>query len=190
MQNPLTLYCPQAYPPPIPSLPMHALPLFYPTHAHPPPILSHLMNALCLVYPSPHHACLPPILSHPMHAHPLFNPSPSTPSPYSILAHAHPPPILSHPIGSPYFYPSLYIPPKYSTVFYFIPAHACPPVTHILKAFLLSVLTPDSEYATFESAHNEHVHHFTKHQFINSWTPECLLFFIHMNSPPHHIYIT
>ena len=92
VQNPLILYYPHAYPPPILSHPMHALPLFYPTPgmhspcAIPPPVLSHPMHVLPLFYPT--HACPPPILSHLMHAV----------SPYSILAHAHTPPILSQPM--------------------------------------------------------------------------------------------
>ena len=96
VQNPLILYYPHAYPPPILSHPMHTLPLFYPahacpplfypTHACPPPILSHLTHTL------------PPILYQPMHTFPLFYPSPSIPSSYSIPAHAYLPPILSQPM--------------------------------------------------------------------------------------------
>ena len=76
---------PHACPPPIPSHPMHALPLFYPTpcmpapysiplHVCPPPILSHSMHALPPLYPT--HVHPPPILSLFMHALPLFLPSP------------------------------------------------------------------------------------------------------------------
>ena len=94
MQNPLTLYCPLAYPPPILSHPMGALPLFYP----PTPCM-----------PSPYsislQPCPPPILSQPMHTLPLFYPSPCIfhpsscmPSPYSIPACACPPFILYHPM--------------------------------------------------------------------------------------------
>ena len=120
MQNPLALYCPRAYPLPILSHPMHALPLFHPTPCMPSP------------YSIPPHACPPPIPSHPMHALPLFYPTPSMPSPYSIPpehflpllyptpcipspnsspAYAHPLPILSQPThATPVFYSILFQP--------------------------------------------------------------------------------
>ena len=122
MQNPLTLYCPWAYPPPILSYPMHALPLFYPTpctlspysippmhtlplfyptHAHPPPVLSHPCTPFPCFIPTHVYPLL--ILSQPMHTLPLFYPSPCMPSTNSIPTHT------CHP----------------SILFYCIPAHAC-----------------------------------------------------------------
>ena len=104
MQNPLILYYPHAYPPPILSHPIHALPLFYPTHACPPPILSRLMHTLppysvpAHAYPAhysiPSHAYLPPILSQPMHTFPLFYPSPCIPCPLFYASPYIPSPIL------------------------------------------------------------------------------------------------
>ena len=110
MQNPLTLYCPQAYPPPY----------SIPPHAYFPPILSHPIHTL------------PPILSLPVHTLPLFYPSSCTPSPYSIRPHACPLPILSQPMHAlSLFSLSPHMPPQ--LLFYSIPAHACPPnsLSHI-----------------------------------------------------------
>ena len=171
MQNPLILYYPHAYPPPILSHPMHTLLLFYPTpcmpssysippHAYPPPY-SIPACAYPAAYSIPAHAYLPPILSDPMHTLPQFHPSSCTPSPYSTPAHAHHPPILFHPMPSPYsitlytcpllFSTSPHMPPQYS-----IPAHACPPksLSHEPGRHV-SPLT--SENAPFESAHTEYI---------------------------------
>ena len=79
VQNPLTLYYPHAYPPPILSHPCMPSPYSIPPHAYPPP------------YSIPAHAYLPPY-SIPPHAYPAL---------YSIPAHAYLPPysissILSH----------------------------------------------------------------------------------------------
>ena len=82
VQNPFTLYCPQAYPPPILSNPMHAHPLFYTTPCIPSP------------YSIPAHACPPPILSQSMHALPLFYPTLCIPSSYSLPAPTSHPSIL------------------------------------------------------------------------------------------------
>ena len=147
MQNPLILYYPHAYPPPILSHPMHAVPLFCPTpcmpspysvppHAFPPPILSHLMHALPVYILS--HPCMPSLYSIPPHAcpPPYSIPAHAYPAPYSIPAHAYLPPILSHPMHTlALFYPSSctpspilsqtihtpYMPSPYS-----IPLYACP----------------------------------------------------------------
>ena len=132
VQNPLILYYPDAYPPPILSHPMHALPLFCPTpcipstysippHACPPPILSHPMHAFPLFYPT--HACPPPILSHPCMPSPCSIPPHAYPPPYSIPAYAYP---------APYSIPAhAYLPPTLSqpmhTLPYSIPAHTHPP---------------------------------------------------------------
>ena len=147
VQNPLTLYYPHAYPPPIPSNPMHALPYsIHPPYACPPPILSHPMHALPLFYPTPcmtspylipphaylppysipPHAYPPPILSQPMHTLPLIYSTPCMPSPYSIPPHVHPPPILFQPMHTlPLFYstPCMLSPNS-------IPAHAHPPLIY------------------------------------------------------------
>ena len=86
VQNPLILYCPHPYPPPILSNPMLALPLFYPIPCMPSP------------YSIPLHACPFPILFQPMHTLLLVYPSQCTPSPYSIPPHACYPAILTQPM--------------------------------------------------------------------------------------------
>ena len=69
---------------------------FIPPHAHPPPIPSHPMHALPLFHGTP---CMPSPYSIPrMHTLPLFYPTSCMPSPYSIPFHACPPPILSQPM--------------------------------------------------------------------------------------------
>ena len=178
VQNPLILYYPHAYPPPILSHPMHALPLLCPTLSYPPPILSHPMHTLPLFYPT--HACPPPILSHPCmpslysippHAYPppCSNPAHAYPAPYSILAHAYTSHILSQLMHTlPLFYPSLYTLSPYS-----IPPHTCPPLIlshcmHVPSCSLPAHTCPPnslshepgrhvspltSENAAFESAH-------------------------------------
>ena len=107
VQNPLTLYCPPAYPPPILSHPMHTLPLLYPTPRIPSPYFIPLQHTLPLLYPTPAHP--PPIRSHTaMLALPLFYRSPCTLSPYSIPPYACPIFILSHPmLALSLFYPTL-----------------------------------------------------------------------------------
>ena len=152
VQNPLILYYPHAYPPPILSHPMHALPLFYPALCMPSPYSIPLMHALPLFYPT---SCIPS---------PLIYPSPCIPSPYSIPPHAHPPLFYSTPyMPSPYSIPpyacpllfstSPHMPPQYSSL---IPAHACPPnsLSHEPGKHV-SPLT--SENATFESAYTEYI---------------------------------
>ena len=153
VQNPLILYYPHAYPPPILSHPMHALPLFCPTPCMPSPYSIPPMYALPLFYPT--HAYPTPILSQPMHTFPLFYPSPCIPSPYSIPPHAYPPPILSQLMHTlPLFYPSLYTPYPYSIPFLFyiilshcmhilscsLPAHTCHP--SILFQLMHALLNP------------------------------------------------
>ena len=131
VQNPLILYYPHAYPPPILSHPVHALPLFCPTscmpspysvppHAYPPPILSHPMHTLLLSYPTP---CMPsPYSIPPMHALPLFYPT-----------HAHPPPILSQPIHTfPLFYSTVCM----SSPVLYQPTHATPVLPQLMHALL------------------------------------------------------
>ena len=139
VQNPLILYCPHAYPPPILSHPMHALPLFCPTPCMPSPYSVPLMHILPLFYPA--HACPSPILSQPIHTLPLFYSSPYMSLPYSVPLHACP--LL--------FSTSPHMPPQYS-----IPAHACPPnsLSHE-RGRHVSPLT--SENASFESAHTEYI---------------------------------
>ena len=139
VQNPLILYYPHAYPPPILSHPMHALSLFCPTPCMPSP------------YSVPPHACPPPILSHPCMSSPYSIPPHAYPPHYSIPAHAYPPhayppPILSHSMHTlPLFYPSSCTPSPYSmpaythTPPYFIPPHACP-LSILLHPYMPSVV--------------------------------------------------
>ena len=196
MQNPLTLYCPQAYPPPIPSHPMHALPLFYPspcmsspysippmhtlplfypTHVHHPPILSHLMHALPLFHPS--RLTSPYILSHLMHALPLFYPSPCTPSPYSIPAH------IWRPCNLFYSSPCILL-------------GACPSLTYSHLEGILIIFSFD---IWFWVCHFWICLHWACHHLpsLIIWSINLSIYdtwmsvlFIHLNSPPHHIYIT
>ena len=115
VQNPLILYYPHAYPPPILSHPMHALPLFCPTPCMPSSYSIPSMHALPLFYPT---SCIPSL---------LFYPRPCTV--------AHPSPILSQLMHTlSLFYSSLYIP-------YSIPPHTCPPLIlshcmHVLSCSL------------------------------------------------------
>ena len=147
VQKPLTLYYPHAYPPPILSHPMHALPLFCLTPCMPSPYSM----------PSPilYHPCMPSPYSIPPHAYPppLFYPSPCTPSPYSIPASTHPPPVLFHPIHAlPIFFPTVCM----SSSVLYQPTHATPPnsLSHE-PGWHVSPLT--SENAAFESAHTEYI---------------------------------
>ena len=133
MQNPLILYYPHAYPPPILSQSMHANPLFCPTpcmpspysvppHAYPPPILSQPMHTL------------PPILSQPMHTIPLFYPSPSIPCPLFYPSSCTPlhlfysTPYMPSPYSIPlYACPLLFSTSPHMPPQYCIPVHTCPP---------------------------------------------------------------
>ena len=139
VQNPLILYYPHAYPSPILSHPMHALPLFCPTlcmsspysvpsHAYPPPILSHSMHALPLFYPT--HACPPPILSHIMHTLPpiLSQPMHTLPSTLSQPRHTlfYSTPYMLSLYSIPlYACPLLFSTSPHMPLQYSIPAHAC-----------------------------------------------------------------
>ena len=201
VQNPLTLYCLHACPPPILYPPMHALPYSIPPHAWPPP------------YSILPHAWPPPILSHPMHDLPLFYPTSCMPSPYSVPLHACPPPILSQPMHTlPYSIPthayhppilsqpmhtlslfssSSHMPPQYSILFYsilFQPMHAL--LTrhlHLEGMFLLwhlhipllNVLTLSISSSSFTLLGN------LEHHFVTFVTSECLLFSFTWT---HHLY--
>ena len=181
VQNPHILHDPHAYPPPILSHPMHALPLFCPTPCMPSPYSISPMHALPLFYPM---SFIPTPLFYPSPCIPcpLFYPSPCIPSPYSIPPHAYPPPILSQLMHTHLFYPSLYTPSPYS-----IPPHTCPPfiLSHYACPLLFSIsphmppqysipahaCSPNSlshesgrhvspltsENAAFESAHTEYI---------------------------------